>query len=221
MVNYKMNIYSRHKMSDWCFSMKKNIIYILLVTFFLLPSTAWAQKPPLNGEMSDFEIFEQKKQPPAVEFTDANGEKIKFEDFQGKVILLNFWATWCPPCIDEMPSLDALQQQLSEEGLSVVTLSFDRLGPKRIQDFFNRYKLENLKVYMDDQNIISKTLGAYSLPATFIIDKSGNIVGKYTGPADWASDDAKSLLRYYLKQEGPATAAEEELSSINTRPTEE
>lgn len=200
--------------------MKKLFAALFIIYFTIGTFSSFAQTPPLEGEMSTFELFESDKDVSQLEFLDINGQPMTLSSFEGKVVLLNFWATWCPPCIDEMPSLDELQSKLSEEGLEVVALSFDRLGPRRIEKFFKRYKLDNLRVYLDDHNLVSKTLDAYALPTTFVINREGKIIGKYSGPANWASDEAINLLRHYLGKgnadESNANIAKEDPTLKNT-----
>ena len=174
---------------------------IMSVSFAISDEKSTALKeeptPPLKGEMIGFEVYTPALDLPSVVFENAEGEAIKLEDFKNKVILLNFWATWCPPCIDEMPSLDQLQEKVGGDNFAVIALSFDRLGAQRIKKFFDRHDLNNLEVYLDKQNHVAKAFDAYALPTTFIIYEN-KIIGKYNGPADWASDDAINLVNFYI-----------------------
>ncbi|MEE8226331.1 MAG: TlpA disulfide reductase family protein, partial [Kiloniellales bacterium] len=121
-----------------------------------------------------------------------------------RVVLLNFWATWCAPCIREMPSLDRVQAQFEEAGLTVVAVSEDFAGVPVVQPFFERLKLEHLQVYLDVESALAKELGVRGLPTTLLIDRQGRLVGGLEGPAEWDEDDAVALIRYYLGEPPPA-----------------
>jgi thiol-disulfide isomerase/thioredoxin len=114
-------------------------------------------------------------------------------------VLLNFWATWCAPCIREMPSLDRLQAKLKGEGLVVVAVSEDFAGLDLVEPFFERMKLENLAIFLDSDGALSKAFGIAGLPTTLLIDREGRVVGGLEGPAEWDSGEAVTLIRHYLQ----------------------
>jgi thiol-disulfide isomerase/thioredoxin len=120
------------------------------------------------------------------------------------VVLLNFWATWCAPCIREMPALDRVQARFEEAGLTVVAVSEDFAGLPVVRPFFERLKLEHLQVYLDVDFALLKALGVQGLPTTLLIDRQGRLVGGLEGPAEWDEDDAAALIRYYLSEPPPA-----------------
>ncbi|MCH8036380.1 MAG: TlpA family protein disulfide reductase [Proteobacteria bacterium] len=124
---------------------------------------------------------------------------------KGRVVLLNFWATWCAPCIREMPSLDRLQAALEDRGLAVLAVSIDRGGTEVIRPFAERLGLERLGLYHDAKGALFRAFGVTGLPTTFLIDRRGRIVGAYPGPAEWDEPEARALIEHYLRQ--PAGAA--------------
>ena len=132
---------------------------------------------------------------PAWELKDLEGQAVKLSDFKGKVVLLNFWATWCPPCRQEIPDLIALQNQYKDKGLVVVGVSLDQNGPAAVRPFVSRIKI-NYPVVMGDE----KTARAYGsvqvIPTTFFIDREGRIAGQHEGGDDKAGFEAsvKPLL---------------------------
>ena len=132
---------------------------------------------------------------PAWELKDLDGKAVKLSDFKGKVVLLNFWATWCPPCREEIPALIALQNQYKDRGLVVIGVALDSPGAAKVKAFADRMKI-NYPVVMGD----AKTLEAYgnfqAIPTTFFIDRAGNVAGQHEGGADQALFEAavKPLL---------------------------
>ena len=123
-------------------------------------------------------------------FVDEQGHKLTLDDFRGKVVLLNVWATWCLPCREEMPTLDALQARLGGDGFQVVALSIDEGGFPAIRQFFAEIGIKHLKPYLADSIRAMAALGAFGLPTTILIDRDGRELGRLVGPAEWDSPDA-------------------------------
>jgi thiol-disulfide isomerase/thioredoxin len=135
---------------------------------------------------------------PELTFEDAAGNPVTLEDFRGRVVVLNLWATWCGPCRKEMPSLDRLEAEHGPEGLSVVALSLDRGDEGQIQAFYDEVGIQTLKIYRDPSSAASRVLGAFGLPTTVVFDQEGREVGRVLGPAEWDSDEAVATLRALL-----------------------
>jgi thiol-disulfide isomerase/thioredoxin len=131
------------------------------------------------------------KPAPLVTFLDEDGAKQTLEKFRGRVVVLNLWATWCTPCIAEMPMLDRLQHQLEDVGVVVVALSLDRGGPEAVREFYDEHGIEHLAVYVDPTMRAQGDLNAIGLPTTILIDREGNDRGRIVGPAEW--DDAAAV----------------------------
>ncbi len=164
------------------------------------------QAPPLLGAFGDnFTLLYPSVPAPQEAFAALDGARVRLADFKGRVVLLNFWATWCAPCILEMPSLDRLQAALGDRGLAVLAVSIDRGGAKVIRPFAKRLGLEHLGLYHDDKGALFKAFGVTGLPTTFLIDRQGGVVGVYPGPAEWDGPEARVLIEHYLRQ--PASAA--------------
>lgn len=150
----------------------------------------------LKGDMADLQLMDGDMPPPALVFSGGADESRTFrlDDFKGRVVVLNLWATWCAPCVHELPSLDRLQGDLGGQGVEVVALSMDRGGVDTIVPFFEKLEIENLNIYTDRKSITMRALKSASLPITLIIDKQGSIVGRFDGPAEWDGAEAKALL---------------------------
>lgn len=132
---------------------------------------------------------------PALEFVDGAGRPRSLADFRGGVVVLNLWATWCTPCREEMPTLDALQAALGGPRFEVVALSVDREGAGVVRGFFDELGIEHLEVYVDTGMRAPGKLGVPGLPTTLVIDPEGREVARLIGPADWNSPGMRDYLR--------------------------
>lgn len=119
--------------------------------------------------------------------TDRAGRSLTLDDFQGRVVLLNVWATWCAPCLEEMPTLDALQEKLGGEDFLVLPLSIDRAGIKVVRRFYDELSIRHLGIYLADSTRAMLAFGVQGLPTTILIDRKGLERGRLVGPADWDS----------------------------------
>ena len=132
---------------------------------------------------------------PAFVLKDLEGKPVRLADFKGKAVLLNFWATWCPPCRHEIPDLVALQNEYKDKGLVVIGVSLDQNGPAAVKSFAARMKI-NYPVVMGDEKTVLSYGGIQSIPTTFFIDREGRITGRHDGGDDKAGFEAavKPLL---------------------------
>lgn len=129
---------------------------------------------------------------PAVTFEAPNGSKVTLADFKGKPLLLNLWATWCIPCIKEMPTLDALAGRLGDKA-EVLTVSQDLEGAAKVDPWFQKAGLKHLQPYLDPEVRLSTHFGA-NLPTTVLYDSQGREVWRMTGGMDWAGERAAGLV---------------------------
>ncbi|MEO5719116.1 MAG: TlpA disulfide reductase family protein [Chthoniobacterales bacterium] len=127
---------------------------------------------------------------PGWELKNLEGKPVKLSDFKGKVVVLNFWATWCPPCRREIPDLVALQKQYAGKGLVIVGVSLDEGGPATVTPFVKKMGI-NYPVVMGDQKTAAAYGGIEVVPTTFIIDKTGRIAAVRQGGADRATFEAE------------------------------
>ncbi|MGE0407816.1 MAG: TlpA family protein disulfide reductase [Amphiplicatus sp.] len=148
----------------------------------------------LVGEMADFEFAFPPRGAPAEPFDFEGGER-RLADFRGKAILVNFWATWCAPCLKELPSLDALEGALGGEDFEVVAIAADPRGAKIAGEFLQRLGVENLKLYADPRLSLAAAVGGGGvLPVSILYDAAGREIGRLTGEADWSSPEARRLV---------------------------
>ena len=132
---------------------------------------------------------------PDTEFTDPDGNTYRLADYQGKVVLLNFWATWCAPCREEMPSLDQLQAEMGGDDFQVVPVATGRNPPEKVDRFFEENGIETLPVLLDPRQQLARQMGVVGLPVTILIDRDGNEVARLLGDADWSGQPAKDVIR--------------------------
>lgn len=134
-----------------------------------------------------------------VRYLTEDGSRGDMEDFRGKVILVNVWATWCVPCREEMPTLDALQAELGSDDFEVVALSIDRAGPPVVRRFYDEIGVTNLKMYVDQTMLSMTALRAVGLPTTILINAQGQELGRLVGPAEWDDPKIVSFLQGFIE----------------------
>ena len=146
-----------------------------------------------------FDLLDPPRPLPELRFVDGEGRPLTLADFRGKVILLNIWATWCIPCLREMPTLDRLEAKLGGPDFQVVVLSIDTAGVAVVKKFYKALKLKALGIYVDRTTRARVALGIAGIPTTLLIDRRGREIGRYAGPAEWDDTPAIEFIRRYLK----------------------
>ncbi|MGE5270108.1 MAG: TlpA family protein disulfide reductase [Thiohalocapsa sp.] len=134
---------------------------------------------------------------PEVSFTDLDGKPVTLADFKGKPTVVNLWATWCQPCLKEMPSLERLQAQFGDK-LVVAAVSEDHAGAKVVAPFIAEKGLQKLRIYLDPKSDLEHALKVRGLPTSIVLDASGQVVGHVEGDAEWDSDKMLAVLRPLL-----------------------
>ena len=135
---------------------------------------------------------------PEVIVNSLSGTPLKLSDLKGKVVLLNFWATWCPPCRSEIPSMMKLNTAMAGKPFQMVAISIDEGGRPAIESFFQTSGF-SLPAYTDPDNRAAKTYGITGVPETFIIDRQGVIVKKVIGPMEWDNPEVGVFLEKLMK----------------------
>ncbi|MEP0067839.1 TlpA disulfide reductase family protein [Pyruvatibacter sp.] len=158
-------------------------------------ATAGALKPYAVGAVQNFVAAREPLPLEAIEFVDGDGNPLTLADFTGRVVLLNLWATWCAPCREEMPALDALQAEAGSDDFLVLALSLDRGGIEKPKDFLEEIEIKHLALYHDKTGRMGTRLGAFGLPTTLLIGRDGKSLGRLVGPAHWDDPDAVALIQ--------------------------
>ena len=147
------------------------------------------------------QLLEKPRPVGAFEFTDGKGRTLALSSMKGRYILLNVWATWCPPCRKELPSLDRPKPILEREtDIAVMALSVDRAGFAQLQAFYDTYRVRNLALYRGDQDAVFEALAVYGLPTTLLIDDRGQEVARLTGPTAWDASDVIENIKAIRNQ---------------------
>ncbi|HKW53445.1 MAG TPA: TlpA disulfide reductase family protein [Stellaceae bacterium] len=144
---------------------------------------------------------------PVLSFAARDGSPAQLADFHGHWLLVNLWATWCAPCVREMPSLDRLQAKLGDR-LTVLAVSQDRGGAEVVDPFLQKLGLASLHIYLDPKAVVGKGLGARGLPTSFLVDGEGRVRAQLEGAAEWDSPPMLATLEHYFDNDaaGPKGA---------------
>jgi thiol-disulfide isomerase/thioredoxin len=133
--------------------------------------------------------------PPVISFLDQNGTPHQLAEFLGHGMVVNLWATWCVPCVAELPALAALARTLAPDDIAVMPLSSDRGGLAKVEAFYAERGISGLPILLDPKGAAGQAWGARGIPTTLIIDRLGRERARAEGPADWASPAAAELIR--------------------------
>ena len=147
-----------------------------------------------DGDMKKLVFHAEPQTASDVPFTDPDGTEHRLSDWQGKHVILNFWATWCAPCRKEMPMLDALQTEFGGDDFEVVTIAAGRNSVQGIRRFFEEIGVENLPILLDPKQELSREMGVFGLPITVILNPEGQEIARLRGEADWESESAKAIV---------------------------
>jgi len=165
----------------------------------LLAATAWAPRAFAARELPDLaEVLvpvDPPKAPPGGVFLDTEGNEHTIASFLGHGMVINFWATWCQPCIAEMPSLVTLSKALAPHDIAVLPLSSDRGGAKVVSAWFEAHDVTGLPILLDPHGDLGHAWGGTGIPTTHIIGRDGKERARMEGAADWSSDTAVALIR--------------------------
>jgi len=157
-----------------------------------------------TGTVAGFRPLEEPVDLSALAFRDGDGNEVTMADFEGRTVLFNLWATWCPPCRAEMPSLDALEAKLGGEDFQIVAVSVDTQDDGRAEAFYAETGLTDLAFYIEPTMTMFASLKqqglAHGMPTTMLVDGEGCAAGILSGPAEWDAPEAVRLVRTALDQ---------------------
>ena len=184
------------------FLIGRRFLLATIPAFFAVPALANLGPELLAGSMGKFTLAKAPKALPDLAFTDAEDKPLTLAAYKGKTVLLNFWATWCAPCVKEMPSLDRLQAEMGKERFVVLPLSLDGPSRPKVAPFFADRKLANLGIYFDKGKKVLGALDVSVLPTSILIDSQGRELGRLEGDADWDKPEALALMKAAVASAG-------------------
>jgi peroxiredoxin len=203
--------------SRWQNMLKRRHLLLWLVLIWLPPLSAPAAEENL---LKKFNFIPETGfvRAPEFETVDVEGREVRLDSYAGKVVILNFWATWCPPCRLEMPSMEKLYREFKDQGLEVVAVNFME-SPAPILEFVKE-KGFTYPILMDRKSRIAESYGVRRLPETVLIGRQGNLLGKSTGYKDWYKKDAREFVALLLKdEEAVRRGAKEPTSNVTSKPS--
>lgn len=153
-----------------------------------------ALKDMRSGEMGKLVFHSAPRDAIDIAFLDANGAETSFAAWRGKVLVVNFWATWCSPCRKEMPSLDRLRAAIAGDAIDVIAINVERRGLKKAAKFFAEMGLTSLAIHVDQEGLLPPAIGVFGYPVTIILDREGREVARMQGDAEWDAPEAKAIL---------------------------
>ncbi|HJN23113.1 MAG TPA: TlpA disulfide reductase family protein [Rhodospirillales bacterium] len=183
-------------------------VVFLVITWVIVAIYPWlasVENEKCIPEADTFANFLPTRPPkpvPGEAFFDAAGMEFTLADYRGRGVVLNFWATWCAPCVREMPALDRLRVKLSGGGAEVLTISEDHGGGAVINKFFQVNNIRNLPALIDKRGVMLRSFVIKGLPTTVLIDAEGKEIGRVVGPAEWDGPKVAAFARGCLAAAG-------------------
>jgi thiol-disulfide isomerase/thioredoxin len=166
-----------------------------------LAAAVWPRKPraeSLPPLTEGLEKLNPPLDPPDGVFVTQDGASHHLADFKGRGMVVNLWATWCMPCVAEMPSLQTLSVALAPQDIAVLPLSSDRGGADAVAAWYQQHNITALPVLIDPKGAMARAFKARGIPTTIIINTSNQVVARLEGAADWASPQAQTLIRQLI-----------------------
>ncbi|MBM4307812.1 MAG: TlpA family protein disulfide reductase [Deltaproteobacteria bacterium] len=176
-------------------SMKKRRFFLKLFFFILILLFLHSPAGAIETLLLKAEIKPIKGNPAAPLFNleDLGGKKVSLKQYKGQVVFLNFWATWCGPCKEEMPSMEALYQKFKEGGFAFLAISVDYEEKRIVKEFIQKHRY-TFPVLIDPKCVTLDLYGVKGIPTTILIDKKGKMIGRITGPKDWKNPEIENIL---------------------------
>jgi peroxiredoxin len=145
--------------------------------------------------------FDEKIEAPDFSLKNLNGTDVGIKDYRGKIVFLNFWATWCPPCREEMPSMERLHNRFRDRGLVILAIDVME-SEKKVKAFKEEFEL-NFPILLDSDGRVGLNYAVRSIPTTYFVGRDGHLMGGALGPRDWASQTAFEFMDHLLNAPSP------------------
>jgi len=167
---------------------------LLIFIFLMVSNVGYALEKP---NIKNLALSKNPKIYEEIVFKDSSGEDVSLDDFKGKLLILNFWATWCAPCREEMPSLDSLQSNSNFDNLKIFPINLGQENFSKSDSFFKEIGIQNLDIYFDAPITLAKKLSLRGVPTTILFNKKGEEFGRIMGSIDFNDPDFTDWLKQY------------------------
>ena len=168
-------------------------ILAFLAGIFFLAASAWAE-----GQVPLFPKMESAAAPEFTFYSGADGKPVKLSDNKGRFVLLHFWATWCAPCIKELPELALLQDQFPKDKFRVIAIPIDLRNAPAVDNFYRQKRIKGPAVYLDVERKAMDAFSLISMPTSLLLDDKGRLIGRLEAPALWQSDEMRGFISNLL-----------------------
>jgi len=167
---------------------------LLIFIFLMVGNVGYALEKP---NIKNLALSKNPKIYEEIVFKDSSGEDVSLDDFKGKLLILNFWATWCAPCREEMPSLDSLQSNSNFDNLKIFPINIGQENLSKSDSFFKEIGVQDLDIYFDAPITLAKKLSLRGVPTTILFNKKGEEFGRIMGSIDFNDPDFTDWLKQY------------------------
>ena len=167
---------------------------LLIFIFLMVSNVGYALEKP---NIKNLALSKNPKIYEEIVFKDSSGEDVSLDDFKGKLLILNFWATWCAPCREEMPSLDSLQSNSNFDNLKIFPINIGQENLSKSDSFFKEIGVQDLDIYFDAPITLAKKLSLRGVPTTILFNKKGEEFGRIMGSIDFNDPDFTDWLKQY------------------------
>ena len=180
--------------------LKDGLLGLLIIVALVLLILRVQRPSPENPQPKANQFKSQEGyMAPRFSLRNLKGNMEGVDDYLGKVIVVNFWATWCVPCVKEMPSFESLYRRYRSQGLTLLAVSLDKGDSTKVQEFADKYKL-SFPILLDTEGVAEKLYPSFSIPFTYVIDKQGRVVARVDGAKNWESSETFEAVEHLLKQ---------------------
>lgn len=176
-------------------SMKKAVLVIFIVVFALAALLLLVQR---GGKRT--RIPQRGDPAPQFQLQSLDGRTVRLADLRGKAVIVHFWATWCPPCVEELPALERFYGLLKGKPVELLAISVDDTGAETVREFMRKNGL-TLPVLLDPDKQVAASYGTFKFPETYLLDRNGIIRDKVIGAADWTRPEAMELIDALLREQ--------------------
>ena len=185
--------------------MKKNVAALMYTALMMGANAATADMSEIaamrSGDMGKLNFHSEAKQASNNEYVKDDGTTGTLADHEGRVVLLNFWATWCAPCRHEMPSLNKLQAELGGDNFKVITIATGRNPVPAIKAFFKKAEITDLPILRDPNQSLAREMSVFGLPMSMILNPQGQEIARLRGDAEWADENAYAVIKALISEQ--------------------